>query len=206
MDMFMDKLAQKLSAQEMIKANTAADTEELNRLKDQVEEYNEYLDRLKKLIDESDARLKEAADTEAVSRLAEESIGKIQAMQQEFAGLESIQQELTERLDGINSSLSERLERLEEKLEAGNEDFVTDKLDGLEESVHKECVKVYRNVQAVVTEESGKLSTASDETQGKVTLLNGRLGVVLGISSAALIFSLVSVILQILGVLNIQIF
>jgi uncharacterized phage infection (PIP) family protein YhgE len=206
MDMFMDKLAQKLSAQEMIKANTAADTEELNRLKDQVEEYNEYLDRLKKLIDESDARLKEAADTEAVSRLAEESIGKIQAMQQEFAGLESIQQELTERLDGINSSLSERLERLEEKLDAGNEDFVTDKLDGLEESVHKECVKVYRNVQAVVTEESEKLSTASDETQEKVKLLSGRLGVVLGISSAALIFSLVSMILQILGVLNIQIF
>ena len=30
MDMFMDKLAQKLNAQEIIKANTAADTEELN--------------------------------------------------------------------------------------------------------------------------------------------------------------------------------
>ena len=36
MDMFMDKLAQKLTAQEIIKANTAAETEELNRLRDQI--------------------------------------------------------------------------------------------------------------------------------------------------------------------------
>ena len=52
MDMFMDKLAQKLTAQEMIKANTAADTEELNRLKSRVAAYNECLEKLQKLIDE----------------------------------------------------------------------------------------------------------------------------------------------------------
>ena len=34
MDTFMDKLAQKLTAQEMIKANMAADAEEMNRLKE----------------------------------------------------------------------------------------------------------------------------------------------------------------------------
>ena len=38
MDMFMDKLAQKLTAQEIIKANTAADVEELNKLKNQIAE------------------------------------------------------------------------------------------------------------------------------------------------------------------------
>ena len=33
MDTFMDKLAQKLNAQEMIKANSAADAEEMDQLK-----------------------------------------------------------------------------------------------------------------------------------------------------------------------------
>ena len=35
MDTFMDKLAQKLNAQEMIKANSAADAEEMDQLKSQ---------------------------------------------------------------------------------------------------------------------------------------------------------------------------
>ena len=43
MDTFMDKLAQKLNAQEMIKANSAADAEEMNQLKNQLREYDECL-------------------------------------------------------------------------------------------------------------------------------------------------------------------
>ena len=39
MDTFMDKLAQKLNAQEMIKANSAADAEEMDQLKSQLREY-----------------------------------------------------------------------------------------------------------------------------------------------------------------------
>ncbi len=38
MDTFMDKLAQRLTAQEMIRANTAAEVEELNGLRNQVRE------------------------------------------------------------------------------------------------------------------------------------------------------------------------
>ena len=41
MDTFMDNLAQRLSAQEMISANTAAEAEELNQLKVQVKDYDE---------------------------------------------------------------------------------------------------------------------------------------------------------------------
>ena len=43
MDTFMDKLAQKLNAQEMIKANSAADAEEMDQLKSQLREYDECL-------------------------------------------------------------------------------------------------------------------------------------------------------------------
>ena len=57
MDIFVDKLAQRATAQEIIKANTAADVEELNRLKNQVVEYNECLTRLQALIDDGSGKL-----------------------------------------------------------------------------------------------------------------------------------------------------
>ena len=64
MDMFMDKLAQKLTAQEIIKANTAADVEELNRLKNQIAEYNECVTRLQKLIDDGFGKVAEVRERE----------------------------------------------------------------------------------------------------------------------------------------------
>ena len=43
MDTFMDKLAQRLNAQEIIKANSAADAAQLERYKEQVLQYEKYL-------------------------------------------------------------------------------------------------------------------------------------------------------------------
>ena len=73
-----------------------------------------------------------------------------------------------------------------------------EKLDGVEENVHKECVKVYRNVQAVLVEESGKQTENLNELKGAVASLKGRTGAVLGISAAALILSMGAVLLQLL--------
>ena len=52
MDIFMDKLAQKTTAQEIIKANTAADLEELSKLRNQVAGYSDCLAKLQTLMDE----------------------------------------------------------------------------------------------------------------------------------------------------------
>lgn len=176
MDTFMDKLAQKLNAQEIIKANTAADTEELNRLKSQVAQYNECLDKLRRLIDESTEEMKGASQESAagINRLLEESLAKIR----------EIQQESTETTD----------DKLEERFAA------------VEENVHKECVKVYRNVQAVVVEESGKQTKALEELAAKVNSFNGKLGAVLGVSIAALVFALAGTALQVLNSLGINLF
>lgn len=74
MDMFMDKLAQKLTAQEIIKANTAADVEELNKLKNQIAEYNECLGKLQKLIDDGFGKLSGIhADDGEIGRLVREN-------------------------------------------------------------------------------------------------------------------------------------
>lgn len=76
----------------------------------------------------------------------------------------------------------------------------------MDENTHKECVKVYRNVQAVVVEESGKQTEAAENVSKTVNALGGKVSAILGISVAALVFSLAGVVLQILNALNIQLF
>ena len=114
MDMFMDKLAQKLNAQEIIRANTAADTEELNRLKNQVAEYNECLKRLRSLIDEGTEKLRGAqTGGESVERLVAESLEKLQSVRQDNTGLE----ELGKKLEELGTKLEGRLAELESRMD-----------------------------------------------------------------------------------------
>lgn len=203
MDTFMDKLAQRLTAQEIIKANTAADAEEMNKLKNQIAEYNQCLERLQKLIEEGALKLQDSrTDGEQITRLVEESIEKIRAIQQDSQGL----QQLAEKLGQTESLLAEKLGQTEslltEKL-GQTESQLTEKLTGLEENVHKECVKVYRNVQAVVVEESSKQSEAVTGAVAVTGKMNGKLSAVLGISIAALLVSIAGVVLQVLQLLGI---
>lgn len=276
MDMFMDKLAQKTNAQEIIRANTAAETEELNRLRNQVAEYNECLARLQQLIEEGAEKLQgPQVDGSELNRLVEESIDKIKSLQQDNAGLEELTEQLTDRMDNMDRKMGERLisvsrsldERFEfvdtsmdeklssidrsldeklggmdrmldeklsgmdrslddklndmdrslgeklrgvdriltEKLEQFNsqeEDKpdlnLEEKLSALNDNVHKECVKVYRNVQAVVVEENEKVSSSLSDIVFPVRDMNSKIGKVFVFSTAAFIFSLVSVVLQIL--------
>ena len=275
MDTFMDRLTQRLTAQEMIRANTAADTEEMNKLKAQVAEYNQCLEQLRKLLDEEIQKLKNTqVNGENINRLTEEAIAKIRAIQQDSTGSREIQKQLSEQLNSLErqtgntlgvlgkqtderlgslqkmteeklgvlegqigeklneleSRIAEQLDTLEKQLgaleqlandPAGNlEKQVSEKLGSLEkqvgetlgqtdkqlaekfttleENVHKECVKVYRNVQAVVVEESSKQSETVSGSVSGVKKMGGKVGAILGISVGALLVSLGSLILQIM--------
>lgn len=67
--------------------------------------------------------------------------------------------------------------------------------------MHKECVKVYRNVQAAVVEENEKQTEAIAK---KVTsCLGGRLNGVLGVSIAALLVAAADIVLHVLSILHI---
>ncbi len=227
MDMFMDKLAQKLNAQEIIKANTAADTEELNRLKNQVAQYNECLDKLRKLIDESTEEMKGASQESAagIGRLLEESLAKIREIRQEstdaaddkvngladsvnthFDSLNAQLDAVNLNLDNVTNAVSEIRDQMASAQENKKDDGLEERFASVEENVHKECVKVYRNVQAVVVEESGKQAKALEEITAKVNSFNGKLGAVLGISIAALVFALAGTVLQVLNALGINLF
>lgn len=199
MDTFMDKLAQKLNAQEMIKANSAADAEEMNQLKNQLREYDECLAQMQQINKELRA-VNHAMETlmsetiaPEVTKLSEESVAAIRKMQQENTEkLQELQQEYTTKLEEIRQN-TEELEELRKHLD--------EKLDGSDENVHKECVKVYRNVQAAVVEENEKQTEA---IAGKIKeSLNGKLNGVLGVSIAALLVAAADIVLHVLSILHI---
>ena len=80
MDTFMDKLAQKLNAQEMIKANSAADAEEMDQLKSQLREYDECLAQMQqvnkelKAINQEMEKLMSETIAPEVTKLSEEGV------------------------------------------------------------------------------------------------------------------------------------
>lgn len=214
MDMFMDKLAQKLTAQEIIKANTAADMEELNKLKNQIAEYNECLGKLQKIIEDASRKLAGAqAHSDEIDGLIRESLAGVNSLRQELGDMGKDRERLAEQIEGIDKSaawqmelvsknIGEKIDRLAGQVEEQVSGSLAGKLESLEDAVHKECVRVYRNVQAVVTEEGEKQSAAS--------VLAGapkrRLNAILGISVAAMVFSLAGLVLHILDALNIVLF
>ena len=72
-----------------------------------------------------------------------------------------------------------------------------------DEFTHRENVKVYRNVQAVVVEENSK---QTENITAAVKKLRGKLNGILGVSIAALIISLGSLVIQILNMMNFKFF
>lgn len=77
MDNFMDKLAQKISAQELIKANSQAEAEELQRLQMQVSEYEKILQEMRKL------NYRNTELSEKLDLMIGDNAGKIQNMKEE---------------------------------------------------------------------------------------------------------------------------
>lgn len=178
MDTFMDKLAQKLTAQEMIKANAAADAAELSRMREQTAEYEKLFAEMQ------GSSEKNAENAQKVQELVEAGIVRIEKMQCESQASEELKQLLTE--------LKEQQANLEKAQ--------TEQFEQLTDHVHKENVKVYRNVQAVVVDETAKQNEINSKTLSSVSK---KLSAVLGISIVALLVSTAGLVFQILVYLHI---
>lgn len=132
MDSFTDKIAQKFTAQDIIKANAAAEEKELERLRMQVAEYDlrlqeirklnlknlELADNLQAMIDAENARIKNAPDTEVF----QDSVRDAGAPQVPGVGMEQLE-ELSQRLATQTKQITmakletmERLDALENRL------------------------------------------------------------------------------------------
>lgn len=152
MDNFMDKLAQKLTAQEMIKANAAADAKELERLQNQLMQYDACLQDMRKL------SLKNIEASDKLTALLDAAAAKIS----------SIEEKCSEEKKQDYAEILQELEKQKKVIEE-----IKQCLEKNEEMVHKENVKVYRNVQAVIVEENKKqlseIEMIAEDSAGRST-------------------------------------
>lgn len=199
MDTFMDKLAQKLTAQEMIKANSAADAAELSHAKEQNAEYEAVLRKIKADSEknaESAARIEQnAVKTEQNAVRIEQSAAKVE---QNAAKAEALLAAGIAKIEEIQAG-SQNTEELNALL-AELKQVQAERFEQLTDHVHKENVKVYRNVQAVIVEEIAKQNEISGKSCSSVL---SRVSALLGISIVALLLSAAGVVFQILVYLHI---
>lgn len=189
MDNFMDKIAQKLSAQEAIRANAAADAAQMEKLESQVAEYDACMKEMRKLNlknAENEQKLNDLLvrtgrqiedslnnysrqlesltrkNAAQIQKLTEEAFLKLQRTKSE----EEKDEEVKQSIEELRKTAGSNMEKLQELF--GNSD----------EFVHKENVKVYRNVQAAVVEELEKqtqaLLSARDELMENISAQENR--------------------------------
>lgn len=206
MDTFMDKLASRLNAQEMIRANAAAEAKENERLHKEVEVYKQCLEKMREISQQN------VTMGDDVSKLVRASMDKIAQIQAESGKSEDVLVAMQDNSNAVMSSvksssdavmssvksssdvvvaavkansdsvmnaISGSSDKIMEMLGAGNDEFKAALISELvvemkkelkvqEENVHKECVKVYRNVQAVVTDENDKQTKLIIDNQSKM--------------------------------------
>ena len=192
MDTILDKLSQKLTAQEIIKANSEADAKALERVQGQVQQYNDCLEEMKKVNGQTKMALSEIEKTlqaglenfknaeiptDSITSLVEESLAQIKALQKDSVD--------------VQSALEEKFAKQGEALQAVVEESVSKVNAEVTDYVHKECVKVYRNIQAVQIEENGK---QTEELTTQITKVAGKAKAAWGVSIATLVFSVLATV------------
>jgi len=136
MDTFIDKLAQKRNAQEMIRANSAAEAAKMEQMQKQMQTYDELMQEIRRV------NIKTAENVENMRSLLAQCMEKLESVKTEDGSDEKAQ----EQLAAVKGLLEERLTQTED-------------------IVHKENVKVYRNVQAAFTEELEKQNSQERENR-----------------------------------------
>ncbi len=214
MDNFMDKLAQKFSAQEMIKANSQAEAEEMKRLQLQVSEYEKILQEMRKL------NYRNAELSEKLGLMIGDNADKIQGMKEDEQRLIAALRDLTDEQTRNREAELERKEEARIERERAEEiqkqtdlsaitDLLENKFQKSDDYVHRENVKVYRNVQAVVVDEIKRCmeSAQSERTALKDELkkeLSAKMNKVMFFSVISMIASIVSVVLWVLTAVGVH--
>ena len=190
MDNFMDEIVQKFTPQEMIRANAAADAAEIESLekqltlfKEQMEKYDDCLQEMRQV------NLKNIETAQDVQQLADkmgQHLGKT-AGEVEAASVSKIK----EHADNTQQ-IAEMVNELQDKTE--------NVIKNLEDFLHTDNVKVYRNVQASMVEEldrrTGELKEELQKTQKKS-------GILFPLVLITMILSALNLIVAVLGLLGI---
>lgn len=220
MDNFMDKLAQKFNAQDMIKANTQAEAEETERLKKQVERYEACLEEMRQTSQQNVGvmnRLDELVQSlDNSNRLLDNNVASINQMEapsQNFdekinllveSGMEKFREmeaskmstaELEEKIDQLFAESMEQIRTIMDEQQGQLEE----KFQGIEDYVHRENVKVYRNVQSVVVDENAK---ETKEITDEVKRNTEKLKEVSKVSTITLLMVVIGIIIQVVNMIT----
>ncbi len=219
MDTLMDKLAQKLNAQEMIRANGEAEAEQMQYLKAQVGEYQGCLDRLAQVCNELgnlETRLSDlslpgnSASEEAVSEiknqietLAQSTDSQLKELQNSTKDkLEELSNSTGRRLDEITQSTGDQFRNFSESTNQQLKDMQGELLEkvGTEENLHKEGVRIYKNIQASMVNELEPMEDTIKDS--KKQILASIKGVKI-LAVVAVVLSALTLIIQIIKLLGI---
>ncbi len=169
MDTFIDKLAQKRNAQEMIRANAAAEAAKMEQMQKQMEEYDELMQEIRRV------NIKTAGNVEDVRDLLAQCMDRLESIKIENESRKSAVEQMAavEKLvDGQTAAIKKLLDEQTGVVKGfveGQNDAVRhllgERLTKTEDVVHKENVKVYRNVQAAFTEEMEKQNQQGEQSR-----------------------------------------
>ena len=206
MDNFIDRLAQKFIAGEVIRANSAAEEREMKKLREQVAEYERCLQEMRKIQltntqsaqNLHDMMVENAA---GIRKLTQESLGKLANVQLEADAQNADAKKAVDAAATAMAKMEEQVLKMQETAASLSEDLnknqaeMKECFEKADDFLHKENVKVYRNVQAVVVEEVGnkaqEIIKASEEAASKASkpvLVFAVLGFI--VAAAGLVFQI----------------
>ena len=206
MDNFIDRLAQKFIAGEVIRANSAAEEREMKKLREQVAEYERCLQEMRKIQltntqsaqNLHDMMVENAA---GIRKLTQESLGKLANVQLEADAQNADAKKAVDAAATAMAKMEEQVLKMQETVASLSEDLnknqteMKECFEKADDFLHKENVKVYRNVQAVVVEEVGnkaqEIIKASEEAASKASkpvLVFAVLGFI--VAAAGLVFQI----------------
>lgn len=206
MDNFIDRLAQKFIAGEVIRANSAAEERELKKLREQVAEYERCLQEMRKIQLTNTQSAQNLHDmmvenTEGIRKLTQESLGKLANVQLEADAQSADAKKAVDAAASAMAKMEEQVLKMQKTVSSLSEDLnknqaeMKECFEKADDFLHKENVKVYRNVQAVVVEEVGnkaqEIIKASEEAASKASkpvLVFAVLGFVM--AAASLVFQI----------------
>lgn len=211
MDNFMESITHKFSATDMIRANAQAEALDLDSKKEQIQRFEAQMTKVDNaLSDMREVNLKNIEAAQDVQNMAQASSEKIDAAvnRMEMQTVSKIKETSDISIAGITKTVDEslaKIEKIKESTDIGetlNDSIasVAEKLENikkeLEEYAHADHVKIYRNVQAAVTEELGK---QTEELQSSMKKKGALLPLII-VTLAFSVLNLATMVCLILGI------
>ena len=170
MDSFIDKLAQKFTAQEIIKANASAEAEELHRAREQVRQYEECLDEMKQVNDSTKEALEQFAEFNQQAReqleqallVGVERINEAQVPTEGIAQIKSMQYNNDSIKGDLEKAFNDQIQELKAQL-----------LEQLENQISTiETSKEVTKAQFLAMRELAEKQISTTKSQGDAQLVS----------------------------------